>query len=89
MRLKEYFSNNGKLYGDIYGHSKFEDGTSVVTSKIKQVIGVPKTSEKDAHQLVITESGSEYELYRKDAYDKESYDCLGLTTYEDMFDMTS
>ena len=48
------------LEGEVYGHPRFNDGDSVVTSRITEV------NDKGDHKEVVTRSGSVYELYKED-----------------------
>lgn len=48
------------LQGDVYGNSRFKDGTFVGTSRICSIIDCHD------HKEVHTRSGSVYEIYEKD-----------------------
>jgi hypothetical protein len=53
---------SSRICGEVYGNGNFDDGTVVTTSKIISVRG----------DIVITHSGSEYELGEVDAeYEKQ------------------
>jgi hypothetical protein len=51
------------LHGNVYGHPRFDDGSSVTTSTIKELRG----------ELIITNSGSEYELGEVDPEYEKRY----------------
>ena len=48
------------LQGRVYGNPSFEDGASIITSRIVKI------NDKGTHKEAITRSGSVYELYKED-----------------------
>ena len=64
-RLKNWsvrsdFSSLNQLWGNVYGHPRFEDGKLVSTSYITDI------KEVGDHKEVTTFSGSVYHLYKED-----------------------
>lgn len=53
------------LQGNVYGHPRFGDGYSVITSRIIEI------NDKGNYKEAITRSGSVYELHKEDV-DKEA-----------------
>ena len=68
-----------RLHGNVYGHSRFDDGSPVTTSRIVAI------KDKGDHKEVSTGSGSVYMLYKDDVdpdYEKEypnAYERLSMT----------
>lgn len=59
--LKNCTMTSNTLYGNVYDHPKFKDGTFVRTSEVKNV-------HKDSDYYLVTTRNTTYKILEKDMY---------------------